>query len=233
MNRIEEYINRTPEETLARNKRQKQFWDMITYYVMIGIVSILALTILPMIGSELPLSLLLPSTFAGWLVYICSKLLVAGVNMLLFYCFMEQGRTNVKNHWHHVIANELLHRLRKLANIPRSPEIWKKGEYQFKGSTICISTLLSAFVLGHAVLSFDWPAFLSYFLTIIMGLVFGLLQMKKSECYWAEEYYDYALYETDIYNKTAELKLTVDEQNYRILEGDKVIYDYNRQYSIS
>lgn len=232
---IKEFLNRSPEETLAHNRRQKQLWDMATYYALIAIVSIIALVFLPMIGSELPLSLLLPSTFAGWIVYISSKLLVAAVNMALFYCFMEQGRTNVKHYWHHVIANELLHRIKALSAIPRSPEIWKRGEYSFKGGTITVTSILSAFVLGHAVLSFDWIMFLSYFLTLIMGIVFGLIQMKKSECYWAEEYYDYALYETELYNNKLEdptKHLSVDEQNKTILEGETIIYDYNKQYAI-
>lgn len=232
---VKEYLNSSPEELLAKNKAQKQFWDMITYYVLIGIVSIMSLTILPMIGSELPLSLLLPQTFAGWVVYIVTKLLVASVNMLLFYCFMEQGKTNVKHHWHHVLANEILHRLKKINIVPRSPEIWKKGEYQYKGTTIAITTILSAIALGQAILSFDWIAFISYFFTLFMGLVFGLLQMKKSECYWAEEYYDYALYEMNIYNNTVTDEkeiMSVDEYNYTILKGGEVIYDYNKQYRI-
>lgn len=232
---IKQLIGLSPEEALTKARQQRQFWDMITYYVLIAVVSLIALIFLPMVGSELPLALMLPNTFAGWFVYVSTKLLVAAVNMMLFYCFMEQGRTNVKNHWHHVIANELLHRIRKLAAIPRSPEVWQRGEYKYKGTTIVITTLLSAIALGQAILSFDWVMFLTYFITLLMGLVFGLLQMKKAECYWAEEYYDYALYETNIYNSSLEdttKQLSVDELNKTILEGENIIYDYNKQYRI-
>ena len=36
-------------------------------------------------------------------------------------------------------------------------------------------------------------AFVTYCMTIVMGLVFGILKMKEVEAYWTGEFYDSAM----------------------------------------
>jgi hypothetical protein len=38
-----------------------------------------------------------------------------------------------------------------------------------------ITSLMSAFSLGQAILTFDWVMFLSYLFTIAIGVLFGIL----------------------------------------------------------
>ena len=52
---------------------------------------------------------------------------------------------------------------------------------------------MSVVALGQAILSYDWISMLSMLFTIAMGLIFGIMQMKKAEAYWTGEYYAYAL----------------------------------------
>ena len=66
-------------------------------------------------------------------------------------------------------------------------------QYGKKGTTIFISSALSVIALGQAILSYDWISMLSYVFTLAMGLIFGIMQMKKAEAYWTGEYYEYAL----------------------------------------
>ena len=52
---------------------------------------------------------------------------------------------------------------------------------------------MSVVALGQAILTFDWVAMLAYIFTIALGLIFGIMQMKKAEAYWTGEFYEYAL----------------------------------------
>ena len=52
---------------------------------------------------------------------------------------------------------------------------------------------MSVVAFGQAILSYDWVSMLAYIFTLAMGLIFGVMQMKKAEIYWTTEYYAYAL----------------------------------------
>lgn len=164
-------------------------------YILVAIVSVVVLLFLPFLGSEIGLGLALPTTAAGWLVYIITKLIAAVVNVLLFHCFLSQGKVNVKNDERFIAAQKLMREANKSKNIkPKSPMQWLTKEYTTKGIIIFITTLLSSFCLAHAVLTFDFIVFLTYLFTIGSGIVFGILEMKKAEEFWTEDYYEYAVY---------------------------------------
>ena len=48
--------------------------------------------------------------------------------------------------------------------------------------------------ITNAVLKFDWLSLISYAITIIMGIVMGYLQMKRSLEIWSTSYLIYAQY---------------------------------------
>ena len=129
-----------------------------------------------MIGTEAGLAWKLPNTLVGWVVYAISKLIVAAINMLLFYCFMEQAKVNVEDHPRYIEANEIL--LKTTGDkslLPRSPKEWNSKEYGTKGITVFVTSMLSAIGLTQAVLMFDWVSMLTYLFTIIMGVIFGVI----------------------------------------------------------
>lgn len=159
-----------------------------------------------MVGSEVGLNWNLPSTTVGWIVYIVTKLIVAVINVLIFHCFMEQAKLNIADNENYKKANEMLYAIAPDVYDPRSPHLFNKQEYGKKGIFIFVTTLLSAFALTQAVLSFDYVSMLTYLFTIIMGLVFGIIQMKKAEVYWTQEYYDFAVKFVKQLQKTMEVK---------------------------
>ena len=162
-------------------------------YIIIGLVSFITIFCLPFIGSNIGLKLILPNTFAGWMVYTVSKVMVAMINVLLFHCFMQQAKINIKDDPKYREANEILSRLGYLNKWePRGPLEWQKLQYKRKGTTIAISTLISAVGLSQAILAFDWIMLVSYAIIIIFGLIFGVLQMSAAEEYWTAEYWEYA-----------------------------------------
>lgn len=164
------------------------------YYIIIAAVSLIALVFFPMLGSTVGLGWALPTTTVGWIVWITIKVLVAAINVIIFHCFMCQAKINVKDNPQYIKAREILNKLDNKEVIPLSPARWTSKQYLHKGTTIALATAASTIALSQAILVFDWVAMLTYFFTIVMGLIFGILQMKSAEEYWTQEYYEYALY---------------------------------------
>ena len=162
------------------------------YYCIIGIVSLIALCFLPMIGSDIGLAWKLPNTVVGWIVWVTTKIIVAVLNVLIFHCFMLQAKINIKDNVRYQEAQEILRSQKIKQIIPRSPTQWNKKQYTSKGVSIFITTALSTVALTQAILNFDWMSMLTYLFTIVMGLIFGIMQMKTAEDYWTDEYWQYA-----------------------------------------
>ena len=58
---------------------------------------------------------------------------------------------------------------------------------------IFVTSVLSSVVLTNAILAFDLTSFITYSITILMGLILGVMKMKDVESYWTGEFYDYAI----------------------------------------
>ena len=162
------------------------------YYFLVGIVSLIALCFLPFIGSSVGLGWNTPNTVVGWIVWVAVKIIVAVLNVLIFHCFMEQAKINVKDNKNYIEGREILRVADEKEFIPKSPKEWNRAQYGKKGTTIFITTGLSTVALTQAILTFDWMSMLTYLFTIVMGLIFGVLQMKTAEEYWTDEFWQYA-----------------------------------------
>lgn len=168
-------------------------WVQWQNYIIIAVVSLIALFFIPFVGSTVGLAWVLPTTAAGWVVYVVSKLLVAALNIIIFHCFILQAKVNSKDNPNYIAAATLLARIeRNKELVARSPSQYFAGVYGKKGTLIFITTILAAVGLTQAVLVFDWISMLTYLFTIIMGVIFGILQMNQTEIYWTEEYLRYA-----------------------------------------
>lgn len=169
---------------------------LYTYYIIIGVVSLIALVFLPMIGSTADMGFKVPDSAVGWVVWIFTRIIVAALNMLIFYCFMEQAKINVKDDPDYKEALQVLADTvsNNKERAPRSPEKWQAQQYSRKGVFIFSATLLGTVALTQAILTFDWVTMLTYLFTIIMGIIFGVVQMKSAELYWTTEFVRYADY---------------------------------------
>ena len=163
------------------------------YYIIIAVISLISVVFLPMVGTTLGLGWKLPDTTAGWVVWGVSRAIVATINVLLFHSFMEQAKLNIKDNEHYKEAREILVKVKKKEHKPKSPAQWNAAQYGKKGTTIFLSSAMSVVAIGQAVLSYDWATALAYLFTLGMGIIFGIMQMKKAETYWTTEYYEYAL----------------------------------------
>lgn len=180
-------------EALSASNEAREKAKQNMYYILIGIISFISVAFLPMVGSTVGLGWKLPDTPTGWVVWAISRLIIATINVLIFYSFMEQAKLNVAKDPHYIEATEILLKAKKADHTPRSPRKWQALQYGKRGTKIFISSALSVVALGQAILSFDWVSMLAFIFTIAMGVVFGILQMKKAEAYWTDEFYRYAL----------------------------------------
>lgn len=186
-------------------------------YGIIAILSIFCLFFLPFTGSVVGLGFVLPTTAAGWFVFITTKLIIGGVNILILYCFCEQGKFNVRNEPRYVQAREiLLKESNSKELLPKSPAQHSREVYGKKGITIFLTTILGTLALTQAVLTFDAIVMLTYLFTIIMGIVFGVIQMGYEEIYWTEDYYKYAVLVRDKRTKEEE-----EERTNNLLKKEK------------
>lgn len=181
------------DDQIEQRDSVKQSLKQGMYYIIIAVISFISVVFLPMLGSTLGLGWKIPDTTAGWVVWGASRAIVATINVLLFHSFMEQAKLNIKDDEHYKEARDILVKVHKKEHKPKSPAQWNAAQYGKKGVSIFLASAMSVVAIGQAVLSYEWATALAYLFTLGMGIIFGIMQMKKAETYWTTEYYEYAL----------------------------------------
>ena len=181
------------DDQIEQRDSVKQSLKQGMYYIIIAVISFISVVFLPMLGSTLGLGWNLPDTTAGWVVWGASRAIVATINVLLFHSFMEQAKLNIKDDEHYKEARDILVKVKKKEHKPKSPAQWNAAQYGKKGVSLFLASAMSVVAIGQAVLSYEWTTALAYLFTLSMGIIFGIMQMKKAESYWTTEYYEYAL----------------------------------------
>lgn len=165
------------------------------YYIIIFIVSVLAITFLPMIGSTVDITQNLPTTEWEWLVFIFIRCTTGALNVCIFASFLQQAKVNVKDDPNYQEANRILNQLKKKREVvPRSPKKFIGMQWGRKGSILLVSSISATFVLSNIILTFDYIQVLVYIFVIAIGIVFGYMTMKRNEIYRTTEYLEYALF---------------------------------------
>lgn len=183
--------------------------NLYLYYILVFILSLLIMTVAPMFSpsanTDLGLEAIFPHTPVGWAIYVCTKLFVGAVNMLIFHCFVKQANVNVKDNANYIEASKIYGTYHPKEYNPRSPKEFFGQLYGRKGVTLFLTSVLSSIVLTNAILSFDMTAFVSYCMTVAVGIIFGILVMKNVEVYWTVEFYDSAIKLQNKYKKQEDL----------------------------
>lgn len=187
----------------------KEKFSLNFYYCLIFLLSLLVMTVAPMFtpsaNTDLGISAIFPHSVIGWAIYVCTKVFVGVVNLLLFHCFVKQARINIEDNEKYLAACKIYDMYHSKEYNPRGPKQYFGQLYRKKGVMIFLTSMLSAVVLTNAILSFDVTAFVTYCMTIVMGLVFGILKMKEVEAYWTGEFYDAAVLLQNKYQKQEDL----------------------------
>jgi hypothetical protein len=183
------------QESKERAQRNREINDKLkqnAYYILIFVVTLIALAVVPFFESALTGELTLPETVFGWITYAVSKLLVATLNMMIFHSFMQQAKINVAKDARFMEANAIMMKHKRAIYIPRSPKRWVRAQYTKKGMTVFVGTLAALVTIGEMILRFNLATFVTTCVTVVMAIIFGVMQMLTAEDYWTGEYWDYA-----------------------------------------
>ena len=142
----------------ARKEIRKSINDS-AYFIIIGLISMLAVFIPPLFMGCLSsdIGLAFPKTLEGWILYIILNGSTAIANISLLILFKLQAKKNSRNNPNFKKANEILNRLsgKREVFIPRSPAKMNARDYTKKIIAIIVSTLTASVTLTSLILSFD------------------------------------------------------------------------------
>lgn len=191
-------------------------WRPYQYYILIALASLISMFVFPFIGSQANLSLNLPNSTAGWIVYVITKLIVAAVSFLIFHCFMEQAKLNVSQNQRYKEAQQILLKAEDKDQIPVSPKAWVKKQYSSKGFGTFITSLLGSIGLTQAVLTFDWMSLITYMITVVSSVGFGFIQMKQMQVWWTTQYWRWAIYTKEQEQLKQKTQITEESENTHV-----------------
>lgn len=162
------------------------------YYCLIAIATFVALTFLPMLGTDLSADWNFPDTAKGWTTFIALRVIVSTLNVFIYAAFINQGKLNIVDNENYKKAVALIAKAQDKDFIPRSPRKFNATQYGRKGAMVFFATGASLVALTQAILTYDWKALLCYTVTVIASIIFGIFEMKKVEIYWTIEFLEYA-----------------------------------------
>lgn len=179
------------------NDKVKEVLRNNLYYVIIGVLSLLVLIVFPFLRSDFEAGWCFPTTSAGWFLFWFEKITVTGINLTIFTAFKKQGKLNILENEMYKKAQELMNKVKTKAYKPLSPLQYQARSYGKKGTTLILTTVFSLIAITRMLLKFDYLALISYGVTILLGIIFGIFAMKSDEVYWTNDYYFYALQQSE------------------------------------
>lgn len=181
------------DELAEKSKNLREQLKLYTYYILIAILSLLSVIVFPILNSTADISDTFPKDPTGWVMYCLIRVLVVVMNMLIFTNFLQQSKLNVKDEVNYKRANQILGRCKPKDYHPRSPKQYLTKEYTVKGAFLVVGTVASLFVIGNAIINYDYMLLIATVFSVIISIVFGIMTMRKAEIYYVSEYLDYAL----------------------------------------
>ena len=204
----------------ARKEIRKTINDS-AYFIIIGLISLLAVFIPPLFMGCLSsdIGLAFPKSLEGWILYGIMNGSTAIANISLLVLFKLQAKKNARKDPNYIRANEILNKLAGTKEIwvPRSPAKMNAGDYTRKVIAIVVSTFTASITLTSLILSFDWMTLLSCLVSIIITLCISWITMINNEIYWTEEYILYA----EMLERKQEEKAKLDIETQNLQEPNK------------
>lgn len=164
------------------------------YYILIGSISFVCLTVFPMLDNSFKAETNFPQSTYGWFVWAITKSALCLLNVIIFHCFLKQGDENTKEHPNRKEAEKILGKnvATRKEYEAKSPKAFYTYEYSKKIPTLLLTTVLSLVTFVPVLTSFDLGTFTTYLFTIFLAIIFGILEMLKIEEYYTVEFLVYA-----------------------------------------
>lgn len=176
------------------SKKFREWISRYSYGICIAVIVWVALVFVPTLNTDGTVKLNIPSSTFELIAYLLIRGLVAVMVFTIFVLFDMQGKNNILDDPAYLEAYNLLNTVEDKEYKPISPKAYKIKTYGFKAISLSITTALSAMVIMEMVLTYNWSYLLAYGLSMITALISGVMQMKKAEIYWTEEYPKWAHY---------------------------------------
>lgn len=175
-----------------KSKARREAFKNYKNYGIIIILTLITVTLFPLLGTSVGMEAKYPNTVAGWVVWAVIKIALCVDNVFIFQAFVDQAELNVQYEPRYIEAREIVRKYRIGKYNPMSPEERRKKMFS-KKIIITILTSLISVALTEAILHYNFADLIAYTISMIMAVVFGILSMADQEKYWVEEFYDYAI----------------------------------------
>ena len=175
-----------------KSKARREAFKNYKNYGIIIVLTLITVTLFPLLGTSVGMTPNYPNTVIGWVVWTVIKIALCVDNIFIFQAFIDQAELNVQDEERYIQAREIVRQYRVGKYNPMSPEERRKKMFS-KKIIITVLTSLISVALTEALLKYNFADLIAYSLSMIMALVFGVLNMADQEKYWIEEFYDYAI----------------------------------------
>lgn len=175
-----------------KSKNRREAFRQYKNYGIIIILTLVTVTLFPLLGTSVGMEANYPDTTAGWIVWAVIKVALCADNIFIFQAFVDQAELNVQDDERYKEARDIVRKYRIGKYTPMSPEQRKKKIFS-KKIVITILTSLISVALTEALLHYNFADLIAYTISMIMAVVFGVLTMADQEKYWIEEFHDYAI----------------------------------------
>ena len=175
-----------------KSKARREAFKNYKNYGIIIVLTLITVTIFPLLGTQLGMEANYPDTVAGWVVWAVIKIALCVDNIFIFQAFVDQAEMNVQYEPRYIEAREIVRKYRIGKYKPMSPEERRKKMFSKKVIITVLTSLISV-ALTEAILKYNFADLIAYTISMIMAVVFGILNMADQEKYWVEEFYDYAI----------------------------------------
>ena len=199
-----------------RSKKTRQFISDTKNAIAVVILSLIAMFLVPLIGSYATGTTQFPQTIPAWILYFTCAIAVSICSLMIYLALHNQGKLNVKDEEEYKKAKELhlknFERMNGKEMIPVDPFKWEKKTKTQKGIFQTLGIFLGLLGFGLGALCWNNSQFISSTFSIILAIGFGLVHMGDVERMFTEGWLEWELY--------VQKKLDQEDMNKNITEEE-------------
>lgn len=181
-----------------RSKKTRQFISDSKNAIAVIILSLIAMFLVPLLGSYATGTTQFPQTIPAWILYFTCAIAIAICSLMIYLALHNQGKLNVKDEEEYIKAKELHQKNFKRMNgkdmIPVDPFKWEKKTKTQKGIFQTVGIFCGLLGFGLGALCWNNSQFISSTISIIMSIGFGLVHMGDVEKMFTEGWLEWELY---------------------------------------
>lgn len=200
-----------------RSKKTRQFISDAKNAIAVVILSLIAMFLVPLIGSYATGTTQFPQTIPAWILYFTCAIAVSICSLMIYLALHNQGKLNVKDEEEYKKAKELhlknFERMNGKEMIPVDPFKWEKKTKIQKGIFQTLGIFLGLLGFGLGALCWNNSQFISSTFSIILAIGFGLVHMGDVERMFTEGWLEWELYVQKKLDQEDMNKNTADNEN--------------------